>query len=71
MSDPDEQRAKRRVVGMVLLGSAVMMAVVALLAYSGVFEVTSGAERTIATVLGGVAILDFAMALYFLTSDPS
>jgi hypothetical protein len=71
MSDPEEQRAKRRVVGMVLMGSAVMMVVVALLAYSGVFEVTSGAERTIAMVLGGVAILDVAMALYFLTSDPS
>jgi heme A synthase len=71
MSDPDDPRAKRRVVGMVLMGSAVMMAAVALLAYSGVFEVTSGAERTIAMVLGGVAILDFAMALYFLTSDPS
>jgi heme A synthase len=71
MSDRDEQRAKRRVVGMVLLGSAVMMTVVALLAYSGVFEVTSGAERTIAVVLGAVAIVDFAMALYFLTSNPS
>jgi heme A synthase len=71
MSDRDEQRAKRRVVGMVLLGSAVMMTVVALLAYSGVFEVTSGAERTIAMVLGAVAIVDFAMALYFLTSNPS
>ena len=71
MSEPGEQGAKRRVVGMVLLGSAVMMAAVALLAYSGVFEVTSGAERTIASVLGGVAILDFAMALYFLTSNPS
>ncbi len=71
MSDPEDQRAKRRVVGMAMMGSAVMMAVVALLAYSGVFEVTSGAERTIAVVLGGVAIVDFAMALYFLTSNPS
>ncbi len=56
---------------MTMMGSAVMMAVVALLAYSGVFEVTSGAERTIAMVLGAVAIVDFAMALYFLTSNPS
>ena len=71
MSDPEEQRAKRRIVGMTMMGSAVMMAVVALLAYSGVFEVTSGAERTIAIVLGAVAIVDFAMALYFLTSNPS
>jgi hypothetical protein len=71
MTDPDDQRAKRRVVGMVMMGSAVMMMAVALLAYSGVFEVTSGAERTIATVLGAVAVVDFAMALYFLTSNPS
>ncbi len=54
-----------------MMGSAMMMGLVALLAYSGVFEVTSGAERTIATVLGGVAVVDFAMALYFLTSNPS
>ena len=71
MSDPEDQRGKRRIVGMALMGSAVMMGLVALLAYSGVFEVTSGAERTIATVLGAVAIVDFAMALYFLTSNPS
>jgi hypothetical protein len=56
---------------MAMMGSAVMMTVVALLAYSGVFEVTGGAERTIAMVLGGVAVVDFAMALYFLTSNPS
>jgi hypothetical protein len=71
MSDLEEQRGKRRIVGMAMMGSAVMMTVVALLAYSGVFEVTGGAERTIAMVLGGVAIVDFAMALYFLTSNPS
>jgi hypothetical protein len=71
MSDPEDQGAKRRVIGMTLMGSAAMMVLVALLAYSGVFEVSSGAERTIAMVLGGVAILDFAMALYFLTSNPS
>ena len=71
MSDSEDQRAKRRVIGMTLMGSAAMMVLVALLAYSGVFEVSSGAERTIAMVLGGVAILDFAMALYFLTSNPS
>ena len=59
MADPEEQRAKRRIVGMTMMGSAVMMAVVALLAYSGVFEVTSGAERTIAMVLGAVAIVYF------------
>jgi hypothetical protein len=71
MSDSEDQRGKRRVIGMTLMGSAAMMVLVALLAYSGVFEVSSGAERTIAMVLGGVAILDFAMALYFLTSNPS
>ena len=71
MSDPEDQRGKRRVVGMIMMGSAIMMTVVALLAYSGVFEVTDGAERTIAMVLGAVAIVDFAMALYFLTSNPS
>jgi hypothetical protein len=48
-----------------------MMTIVAGLAYSGVFEVSSGVERTVALVLGAVAILDFAMALYFLMSNPS
>jgi hypothetical protein len=71
MSDLEDQRGKRRIVGMALMGSAVMMGFVALLAYSGVFEVTNGTERTIAMVLGGVAVVDFAMALYFLTSNPS
>ena len=54
--------SKRRIVGIALMGSAAFMAVVAVLAYSGAFEVMSGAERTIATVLDAVAIVDFAMA---------
>jgi heme A synthase len=71
MADLEDQQSKRRIVGMALMGSAVMMTIVALLAYSGVFEVSSGVERTVALVLGGVAVLDFAMALYFLMSNPS
>jgi hypothetical protein len=67
----DEQAGKRRVVGFAMLGSAVMMFLVAALAYSGIFEVSSGAERTVASVLGIVALFDLAMALYFLGSNPS
>ena len=71
MADPDDQKGKRRVVGMALMGSAVRMGLVAGGKSNLTFEVTSGAERTIAMVLGGVAVVDFAMALYFLTSNPS
>jgi hypothetical protein len=70
-SNREEQQAKRRIVGMVLLASAVMMTIVAGLAYSGLFEVSGGVERTVAMVLGLVALVDFAMALYFLVSNPS
>jgi hypothetical protein len=71
MTDREDQRAKRRIVGLTLLGSAAMMFAVAGLAYSGVFEVSSGAERTVASVLGLVAVVDLAMAMYFLGSNPS
>ena len=67
----EDQHGKRRIVGFVLLGSALMMLAVATLAYSGVFEVSSGAERTVAMVLGAVALVDFAMAVYFLVTNPS
>ena len=71
MKNSEDQQGKRRVIGFVLLGSALMMTAVAALAYSGVFEVSSGAERTVAMVLGAVALADFAMAIYFLVTNPS
>ena len=70
MSD-DTKRANRRIVGLALIGSAaIMMAVVGLI-YAGVFEVSGDAQRIVAAVLGVVAALDLAMAVYFLVSNPS
>jgi hypothetical protein len=70
MSD-DEQRARRRIVGLALIGSAAIMTVVAGLAYSGVFEVSGDAQRLVTVVLAAVAAVDLAMAVYFLLSNPS
>ena len=65
------RRANRRIVGLALIGSAlVMMAVVGLI-YAGVFEVSGDAQRIVASILGVVAALDLVMALYFLVSNPS
>jgi Tfp pilus assembly protein PilX len=67
----DNKRANRRIVGLALIGSAlVMMAVVGLI-YTGVFEVSGDAQRIVASILGVVAFLDLAMAVYFLVSNPS
>ena len=70
MSD-DEKRAKRRIVAVSLLGSAAMMLVVAYLAASGVFEVSGGAQSMVTRVLGGIAVVDVALAAYFFLSNPS
>ena len=47
-----------------------MLAVVGLI-YAGVFEVSGDAQRIVASILGVVAALDLAMAVYFLVSNPS
>jgi hypothetical protein len=67
----DGRRSNRRIVGLALIGSAlVMMAVVGLI-YAGVFEVSGDAQRIVASILGVVAALDLLMAVYFLVSNPS
>ena len=67
----DGRSANRRIVGLALIGSAlVMMAVVGLI-YAGVFEVSGDAQRIVASILGVVAALDLLMAVYFLVSNPS
>jgi Tfp pilus assembly protein PilX len=67
----DSRRGNRRIVGLALIGSAlVMMAVVGLI-YAGVFEVSGDAQRIVASILGVVAVLDLVMAVYFLVSNPS
>ena len=67
----DGRRGNRRIVGLALIGSAlVMMAVVGLI-YAGVFEVSGDAQRIVASILGVVAVLDLVMAVYFLVSNPS
>ena len=67
----DNKRANRRIVGLALIGSAMVMIAVVGLIYAGVFEVSGDARRIVAGVLGMVAAVDLAMAVYFLVSNPS
>jgi small neutral amino acid transporter SnatA (MarC family) len=67
----DNKRANRRIVGLALIGSAVVMMAVVGLIYAGVFEVSGDAQRVVAGILGVVAALDLLMAVYFLVSNPS
>jgi hypothetical protein len=70
MTDNDK-RANRRIVGLALIGSATVMIAVVGLISAGVFEVSGDAQRIVAGVLGVVAAVDLAMAVYFLVSNPS
>ena len=67
----DNKRANRRIVGIALIGSAMVMIAVVGLIYAGVFEVSGDAQRIVAGVLGVVAAVDLAMAVFFLVSNPS
>jgi hypothetical protein len=55
----------RRTVGYALFGAAALMLLGAALVATGSFRVTPDARTLIATVLGGVAVLDAALGAYF------
>ncbi|MGE0812560.1 MAG: hypothetical protein AB7O28_10085 [Vicinamibacterales bacterium] len=66
-SGPDP--ASARVIGMSLLGSAVVMVTVAALAYAGVLPVAESVRGWLSAALGVAAIADVLVALYFLRAS--
>jgi hypothetical protein len=65
------EEGSRRTVGYALFGVAALMLLGAALVATGSFRVAPDARTLIATVLGGVAILDAALGAYFVvTSGP-
>ncbi len=70
MTDEDA-RGKRRILGLAIGASGLMMLIVTLLVYEGVIDVSEQARLLVASVLGAVAALDVSLAVYFITSDPS
>jgi hypothetical protein len=70
MSDA-EKKGKRRIVGVALAASGLLMLMVALLVYSGSIDVSDEARLLVSSVLGVVAAVDGSLATYFLLSDPS
>jgi hypothetical protein len=67
----DEKKAKRRIVGFALMGSAFLMLAIASLVYAGTIDVSEQARSLVASVLGFVAVTDLGLAAYFILSDPS
>jgi high-affinity Fe2+/Pb2+ permease len=67
----DEKKAKRRIVGFALMGSAFLMLAVAMLIYAGSIELSEQARSLVLGLLGLVAVTDLAMAAYFIISNPS
>jgi hypothetical protein len=63
------QQGSRRIVGYALIGSAVVLATIAALIYTGVFGVSEQARGIVAGAMGVAALLDMVLAVYFIVSD--
>jgi hypothetical protein len=55
----------RRVVGLALIGSAVMIGTTAAAAYTGLLPFAEDLRGTLSLVLGAVALVDFLLGFWF------
>jgi hypothetical protein len=67
----DERRAPRRLVGLVMAGSAVILGLVGGLVLGAVLPVAEPSRMLVGSVLVLVAALDLLAAAYFIISSPS
>jgi hypothetical protein len=58
----------RRAVGFALFGSSALLGLVAVLAFAGALGLAEESSGTVAAIVGGVAVLDAALGVYFLVS---
>ena len=61
----------RRIVGFALLGSAVIVGIMAAAVLSGTFGIAPQSRTIVAGAMGAAAVLDVLLAIYFIVSDPS
>jgi hypothetical protein len=61
----------RTLVGRILVGSALLMGVLAVLFYAGIVPVAEESRTTLALILGFAAVMDLALAVYFMSTDHS
>jgi hypothetical protein len=70
MMDAD-RKATRRLVALLMIGSAALMGLVAALVLGGVIAVSEQSRLLVGSVLAAVAGFDLVIALYFVVSNPS
>jgi hypothetical protein len=69
---PESELSKRkRLVGVVLLGSAAVLALAALLVYTAVIPLPAGTRGLLTAVLGAAAFGDVLVGLWFIRSAQS
>ena len=60
-----DQIGSKRVIALALLFSAVLLAVLAVLMYTGVVPLAEGTRRFAALAVGAAAVADFVIGLWF------
>ena len=64
-----DKPGNRRIVGVAMAGSAVVMIVMAALIYTGSFGISDQSRSIVAGALGVAGVLDIILAIYFIVSE--
>ena len=64
-----DKPGNRRIVGVAMAGSAVVMMVMAALIYTGSFGISDQSRSIVAGALGVAGVLDIILAIYFIVSE--